>query len=173
VRLLPRDFVVANRLIRTFQTPFPRKWHGSTVSSLPSHSAAGNRVLGGGRCYAEKAMAGGSGAVGGSVRGGGAGHVEVIGGSGGADGGGFVTAIHQAQGCVLLPFGILEKHGPAYAAGNGLDQCPRVALHRRGRGVCGGVSGRTTLGRSTRRDMNRGRWRTAAHAAGSAAGDDG
>ncbi|MGA7353199.1 MAG: hypothetical protein WBX06_18710, partial [Acidobacteriaceae bacterium] len=24
----------------------------------------------------------------------------------------FVTAIHQAQGVCLLPFGILEKHGP-------------------------------------------------------------
>lgn len=32
----------------------------------------------------------------------------------------FITAIHQAQGVCLLPFGILEKHGPHLPIGNDL-----------------------------------------------------
>jgi creatinine amidohydrolase/Fe(II)-dependent formamide hydrolase-like protein len=41
----------------------------------------------------------------------------------------FVTAIHQAQGVCLLPFGILEKHGPHLPIGTDLINARWVALH--------------------------------------------
>jgi creatinine amidohydrolase len=41
----------------------------------------------------------------------------------------FVTAIHQAQGVCLLPFGILEKHGPHLPLGTDLINARWVALH--------------------------------------------
>ncbi len=41
----------------------------------------------------------------------------------------FVTAIGQAQGTCLLPFGILEKHGPHLPLGNDLLNVRYAALH--------------------------------------------
>ena len=41
----------------------------------------------------------------------------------------FVQAIHQAQGVCLLPFGILEKHGPHLPIGTDLINARWVALH--------------------------------------------
>ncbi|HLX73171.1 MAG TPA: creatininase family protein, partial [Terriglobales bacterium] len=41
----------------------------------------------------------------------------------------FVRGIHQAQGTCLLPFGILEKHGPHLPLGNDLINARYVALH--------------------------------------------
>ena len=41
----------------------------------------------------------------------------------------FVTAIHEAQGVCLLPFGILEKHGPHLPLGTDLINARWVALH--------------------------------------------
>jgi creatinine amidohydrolase len=41
----------------------------------------------------------------------------------------FVRAIHQSQGTCLLPFGILEKHGPHLPLGNDLINVRYVALH--------------------------------------------
>jgi creatinine amidohydrolase len=41
----------------------------------------------------------------------------------------FVTAIHRAQGTCLLPFGILEKHGPHMPIGSDLLNARYVALH--------------------------------------------
>lgn len=41
----------------------------------------------------------------------------------------FVAAIHQAQGVCLLPFGILEKHGPHLPIGTDLINARWVALH--------------------------------------------
>jgi len=41
----------------------------------------------------------------------------------------FVQAIHQAQGVCLLPFGILEKHGPHMPIGTDLINARWVALH--------------------------------------------
>ena len=41
----------------------------------------------------------------------------------------FVTAIHQSQGVCLLPFGILEKHGPHMPIGTDLINARWVALH--------------------------------------------
>jgi creatinine amidohydrolase len=41
----------------------------------------------------------------------------------------FITAIHQAQGVCLLPFGILEKHGPHLPIGTDLINARWVALH--------------------------------------------
>lgn len=41
----------------------------------------------------------------------------------------FVTAIHQAQGVCLLPFGILEKHGPHLPIGTDLLNARWVAAH--------------------------------------------
>ncbi len=41
----------------------------------------------------------------------------------------FVRAIHQAQGVCLLPFGILEKHGPHMPLGTDLINARWVALH--------------------------------------------
>ena len=41
----------------------------------------------------------------------------------------FVTAIHRSQGVCLLPFGILEKHGPHMPIGTGLINVRWVALH--------------------------------------------
>ena len=41
----------------------------------------------------------------------------------------FIRAIHQAQGTCLLPFGILEKHGPHLPLGNDLINVRYVALH--------------------------------------------
>lgn len=41
----------------------------------------------------------------------------------------FVTAIHQAGGVCLLPFGILEKHGPHMPIGTDLINARWVALH--------------------------------------------
>jgi creatinine amidohydrolase len=41
----------------------------------------------------------------------------------------FVTAIHRAQGVCLLPFGILEKHGPHLPIGTDLINARWVALH--------------------------------------------
>jgi creatinine amidohydrolase len=41
----------------------------------------------------------------------------------------FVRAIHQAQGTCLLPFGILEKHGPHLPLGNDLINARYIALH--------------------------------------------
>jgi creatinine amidohydrolase len=41
----------------------------------------------------------------------------------------FRTAIHQAQGTCLLPFGILEKHGPHLPLGTDLLDVRYVALH--------------------------------------------
>lgn len=41
----------------------------------------------------------------------------------------FVTGIHQAQGVCLLPFGILEKHGPHLPLGTDLINARWVALH--------------------------------------------
>ena len=41
----------------------------------------------------------------------------------------FVHAIHQAQGTCLLPFGILEKHGPHLPLGNDLINVRYLALH--------------------------------------------
>ena len=41
----------------------------------------------------------------------------------------FVAAIHQAQGVCLLPFGILEKHGPHMPLGTDLINARWVALH--------------------------------------------
>ena len=40
----------------------------------------------------------------------------------------FRTAIHQAQGTCLLPFGILEKHGPHLPLGTDLQDVRHVAL---------------------------------------------
>ena len=44
----------------------------------------------------------------------------------------FVTAIHQAQGVCLLPFGILEKHGPHLPIGTDLINARWVAQHAAG-----------------------------------------
>lgn len=41
----------------------------------------------------------------------------------------FITAIHQAQGVCLLPFGILEKHGPHLPIGTDLINARWVAQH--------------------------------------------
>jgi creatinine amidohydrolase len=41
----------------------------------------------------------------------------------------FVTAIHQSQGVCLLPFGILEKHGPHLPIGTDLINARWVAQH--------------------------------------------
>ena len=41
----------------------------------------------------------------------------------------FVTAIHRAQGTCLLPFGILEKHGPHMPIGTDLINVRYAALH--------------------------------------------
>jgi creatinine amidohydrolase len=41
----------------------------------------------------------------------------------------FVTGIHQAKGVCLLPFGILEKHGPQLPIGTDLINARWVALH--------------------------------------------
>jgi creatinine amidohydrolase len=41
----------------------------------------------------------------------------------------FVKAIHQAQGTCLLPFGILEKHGPHMPIGTDLINVRYAALH--------------------------------------------
>ena len=41
----------------------------------------------------------------------------------------FIKAIHQAQGVCLLPFGILEKHGPHLPIGTDLINARWVALH--------------------------------------------
>ena len=41
----------------------------------------------------------------------------------------FVQAIHQAEGVCLLPFGILEKHGPHLPLGTDLINARWVALH--------------------------------------------
>ncbi|MGE5205002.1 MAG: creatininase family protein [Chlamydiota bacterium] len=41
----------------------------------------------------------------------------------------FVRAIHQSQGTCLLPFGILEKHGPHLPLGNDLINARYIALH--------------------------------------------
>jgi creatinine amidohydrolase len=41
----------------------------------------------------------------------------------------FVSAIHQAQGVCLLPFGILEKHGPHMPIGTDLINARWVAQH--------------------------------------------
>jgi creatinine amidohydrolase len=41
----------------------------------------------------------------------------------------FIRAIHQGQGTCLLPFGILEKHGPHLPLGNDLINARYVALH--------------------------------------------
>jgi creatinine amidohydrolase len=41
----------------------------------------------------------------------------------------FVQAIHQAQGTCLLPFGILEKHGPHLPLGNDLINARYISLH--------------------------------------------
>ncbi len=41
----------------------------------------------------------------------------------------FVTGIHQAKGVCLLPFGILEKHGPHLPIGTDLINARWVALH--------------------------------------------
>lgn len=44
-------------------------------------------------------------------------------------GGDFVAAIHQAQGVCVLPFGILEKHGPHLPIGTDLINVRYAALH--------------------------------------------
>lgn len=44
----------------------------------------------------------------------------------------FVTAIHRSQGVCLLPFGILEKHGPHMPIGTDLINARWVALHAAG-----------------------------------------
>src|SRR5579875_2856500 len=41
----------------------------------------------------------------------------------------FITAIHQAQGVCMLPFGILEKHGPHLPLGTDLLNARWVASH--------------------------------------------
>jgi len=41
----------------------------------------------------------------------------------------FIAAIHQAQGTCLLPFGILEKHGPHLPIGTDLINVRYAALH--------------------------------------------
>lgn len=41
----------------------------------------------------------------------------------------FITAIHQAQGVCMLPFGIIEKHGPHLPLGNDLINARYVAEH--------------------------------------------
>lgn len=41
----------------------------------------------------------------------------------------FVNAIRQSQGTCLLPFGILEKHGPHLPLGNDLINVRHIALH--------------------------------------------
>jgi len=41
----------------------------------------------------------------------------------------FVTAIHESQGVCLLPFGILEKHGPHMPLGTDLINARWVAQH--------------------------------------------
>jgi len=41
----------------------------------------------------------------------------------------FIAAIHQAQGTCLLPFGILEKHGPHMPIGTDLINVRYAALH--------------------------------------------
>src|ERR1700679_179679 len=41
----------------------------------------------------------------------------------------FVTAIHQSQGTCVLPFGILEKHGPHLPLGTDLLDVRYAALH--------------------------------------------
>jgi creatinine amidohydrolase len=41
----------------------------------------------------------------------------------------FIQAIHQSQGTCLLPFGILEKHGPHLPLGNDLINARYVSLH--------------------------------------------
>lgn len=41
----------------------------------------------------------------------------------------FIGAIHQSQGTCLLPFGILEKHGPHLPLGNDLINARYIALH--------------------------------------------
>jgi creatinine amidohydrolase len=41
----------------------------------------------------------------------------------------FVTAVHQAKGVCLLPFGILEKHGPHMPLGTDLINARWIALH--------------------------------------------
>jgi len=43
--------------------------------------------------------------------------------------GDFVQAIEKAQGTCLLPFGILEKHGPHLPLGNDLINVRYAALH--------------------------------------------
>jgi creatinine amidohydrolase len=41
----------------------------------------------------------------------------------------FIAAIHQAQGVCMLPFGIIEKHGPHLPLGNDLINARYVAEH--------------------------------------------
>ncbi|HYK37728.1 creatininase family protein [Alloacidobacterium sp.] len=41
----------------------------------------------------------------------------------------FITAIHQSQGVCMLPFGIIEKHGPHLPLGNDLINARYVAEH--------------------------------------------
>ena len=44
----------------------------------------------------------------------------------------FIQAIHQSQGVCLLPFGILEKHGPHLPIGNDLINVRFLAEHAAG-----------------------------------------
>jgi len=46
--------------------------------------------------------------------------------------GDFITAIHKAQGTCVLPFGILEKHGPQLPLGTDLINVRYAALHGAG-----------------------------------------
>lgn len=48
----------------------------------------------------------------------------------------FVTAIHRSQGVCLLPFGILEKHGPHMPIGTDLINARRVGAPCGGRRIC-------------------------------------
>src|SRR5438270_6985686 len=47
----------------------------------------------------------------------------------------FRSGIHQAEGTCLLPFGILEKHGPHLPLGTDLLNVRYAALHARSRSM--------------------------------------
>ena len=76
-------------------------------------------------CYAQ--LVGGFGGL--FVPGAVLGASQALGALGGTDGRGFQTAIHESQGTCLLPFGILEKHGPHLPIGTDLLDVRYAALH--------------------------------------------
>ena len=69
--------------------------------------------------------------------------------------GDFRSAIQQSQGACLLPFGILEKHGPHITTGYGSAECPLCGTTSCRPGLCRGLSPRIISEKYLRRSRTR------------------